>query len=186
MLLMVRLLLAAAWASAAPPPPLRMTVALYSEPGPTWQRMAASAKAHPTVKMTALISPNHDQNDCPMAGDDIERYIAHNQTWLDGLAHLRSSGIRLQHYFHMRNLSCSGEVNASTCAAHGGGCSGLCCLGGDRCVAKYRCCNSVENVTKIVNASATYFAQDGFFAGEHDHLHASFLPFVSYDGVLMG
>ena len=54
---------AAPAATVVAPPPLRMTVALYSPPGPAWSRMAASATAHPSVKMTALISPNHGTSD---------------------------------------------------------------------------------------------------------------------------
>lgn len=30
-------------------------------------------------------------------------------------------------------------------------------------VPKIRCCNSLANISKIVNASLTYFPQDGFF-----------------------
>ena len=37
-------------------------------------------------------------------------------------------------------------------------------MAGDQCVPKYRCCNSLANVSDIVNASITYFAEDGFFA----------------------
>jgi hypothetical protein len=51
-------------------PPLRMTVALYSEPGHSWERMAAAAKQHPEVPMTAIISPNHDDNDAVRARVD--------------------------------------------------------------------------------------------------------------------
>ena len=145
---------AAAGPKPPPPPPLRMTVALYSPPGKPWERMAAAAKAHPSVKMTALISPNHDFNDTPFAGDDIEKYIAHNQTWLDGLQELRGAGVRIQHYFHMRNLSCGAE---SKC-----GLPGLACRDpAGVCVPKYRCCNSVANVSAIVNASLTYWPADG-------------------------
>ena len=42
-------------------------------------------------------------------GDNIEKYLAHNKTWLDGMAMLRSAGSKLQHYFHTRNLTCGGE-----------------------------------------------------------------------------
>jgi|EP01046_Picozoa_sp_COSAG06_P028255 hypothetical protein len=42
------------------------------------------------MQITALLSPNHDVNDAPDAGDDIERYVAHNETWLRGMAELRA------------------------------------------------------------------------------------------------
>ena len=93
------------------PPPIAMTIALYTEPGPKWKRMAASAKAHPNVPMTAIISPHHDDNTpgaSAEAGDNVEKYLAHNQTWLSGMAELRAAGIQIQHYFHMRNLTCPG------------------------------------------------------------------------------
>ena len=71
-----------------PQPPLAMTIALYTEPGPKWKRMAAAAKVHPGVPMTAIISPHHNNNKPPEAGDNIEKYLAHNATWLNGLAEL--------------------------------------------------------------------------------------------------
>ena len=85
---------------------IRTTVALYTPPGPVWQRLAHSATAFPDVEVTAIISPRHSDNDSPFAGDDIEKYIAHNQTWLDGMESLRKAGIRIQHYLHLRNLTC--------------------------------------------------------------------------------
>ena len=58
-------------------------------------RLAHSATAFPDVEVTAIISPRHSDNDSPFAGDDIEKYIAHNQTWLSGMESLRKAGIRL-------------------------------------------------------------------------------------------
>ena len=66
-------------ASAHGPQPLRMIVPLYVEPGPVWQRLARSARANPSVSISAIISPRHWDNAAPMAGDDIFA-IAHNQT----------------------------------------------------------------------------------------------------------
>jgi hypothetical protein len=75
-----------------PQPPLAMTIALYTEPGPKWKRMAAAAKVHRGVPMTAIISPHHNNNKPPEAGDNIEKYLAHNATWLNGLAELDEGG----------------------------------------------------------------------------------------------
>ena len=135
---------------------LRMVVPLYMEPGPTWQRLARSAKAHPAVGITAIISPRHEDNAAPMAGDDIYA-IARNQTWLDGMAELRSAGVALQHYYHMRNLTCSGIVH-SGCTQ-----SSCCLLPGGGVANKHRCCNSWENISDIVDAALHFFPQDGFF-----------------------
>eukprot|EP01051_Picozoa_sp_SAG22_P001918 SAG22_NODE_80_length_21788_cov_9.742542_7_plen_441_part_00 len=141
-----------------PPPPLRMVVPLYMEPGPTWRRLAGSARAHPAVGITAIISPRHEDNAAPMAGDDIYA-IARNRTWLDGMAELRGAGVALQHYYHMRNLTCAGIV-------HSGCAQSSCCLlpgGAGRVVNKHRCCNSWANVSGIVDAALHFWPQDGFF-----------------------
>lgn len=143
-------------------PPISMTIALYSEPGPSWKRMAASAKAYPSVPMTAIISPHHDDNTpgaSAEAGDNIEKYLAHNQTWLTAMAELRAAGIQLQHYFHMRNLTCPGGEHKCGCGE-----DPECCLVQGQCLRKYRCCNDISNVGVITNQSITYFPQDGFFA----------------------
>ena len=141
-------------------PPIGMVVPLYVDPGPVWQRLATSAKAHPhDVEITAIISPNHGDNNADMAGDDIPKYLAHNKTWLDGMQMLRDAGIKIQHYFHLRNLTCPKRVNGNF--PH---CSGACCVQPDGSMQpKNRCCNSLENISAIVNASLTYFPEDGFF-----------------------
>ena len=152
---------------------LRMTVALYADPGPTWWRLARSARANPSVRITAIISPAHNNNDAPMAGDDIPKYLAHNATWLNGMATLRAAGVELQHYLHLRNLTCP---RRGQCGAPGAPPSrSYCWLPDGTCVKKNRCCNSLDNVTAIINASLRYFPQDGIFldngpyaAGSHD------------------
>eukprot|EP01047_Picozoa_sp_COSAG01_P080630 COSAG01_NODE_15752_length_1303_cov_1.516611_2_plen_193_part_00 len=144
---------------SAPPPPLRMTVALYANPGPTWWRLAHSAHAHPQLEITAIISPAHSNNDAPMAGDDIPKYLAHNETWLRGMDTLREAGVRLQHYLHLRNLTCP---RRGQCGPKGSPPSrSYCWLPDDTCVQKTRCCNTLENTTAIINASLKYFPQDG-------------------------
>ena len=132
-------LLAAVGSDAAPKPPIAMTIALYTEPGPKWKRMAASAKAHPGVPMTAIISPHHGDNTpgaSAEAGDNIEKFLAHNQTWLSAMAELRAAGIQIQHYFHMRNLTCPGGEHKCGCGE-----DPECCLVDGQCLRKYRCCN---------------------------------------------
>ena len=60
-------LAAAAAASSEPPHRLRMDVALYTEPGPTWDRLARTAVAHAgDVQLYAIISPHHGDNDADM------------------------------------------------------------------------------------------------------------------------
>ncbi len=143
-------------------PPISMTIALYTEPGPQWKRMADSATAYPSVPMTAIISPHHGDNTpgaSAEAGDNIERYLAHNQTWLTAMAELRSAGVQIQHYFHMRNLTCPGGEHTCGCGE-----DPECCLVEDQCLRKYRCCNDIGNVAVITNQSITYFPEDGFFA----------------------
>ena len=94
-----------------------------------------------------------------MAGDNIPRYLAHNRSWLDGMAMLRTAGVKLQHYLHLRNLTCSKRTPPGTCT---GGSS--CCLVPDGSIQpKNRCCNSLENVTAIVEAAIKYFPEDGIF-----------------------
>lgn len=89
--------------------------------------------------------------------DDVSR--RHNKTWLDGMQMLRDAGIKIQHYFHLRNLTCPKRVNGNF--PH---CNGECCEQPDGSMQpKNRCCNSLENISAIVNASLTYFPQDGFF-----------------------
>lgn len=79
-------------APSAPKTPLGMIVPLYVDPGAVWERLARSAQAHAgKVQITAIISPNHGDNDANLAGDDIPRYLAHNKTWLDGMAMLRQA-----------------------------------------------------------------------------------------------
>ena len=126
------------WSFLSRAQPLRIIVPLYMEPGPTWERLAQSARNHPEVAITAIISPRHYDNDAPMAGDNIYA-IARNRTWLDGMAQLRSAGVVLQHYYHMRNLTHSTTQ------------------------PKHRCCNSWANVSAIVKAALHFFPQDGFF-----------------------
>ena len=133
-----------------------MIVPLYMEPGPTWQRLARSARAHPTVEITAIISPRHEDNAAPMAGDDIYA-IARNQTWLDGMAQLRSAGVALQHYYHMRNLTCSAVVHSGCAQAE------CCLLPGGAVANRHRCCNSWANVSEIVSAALHFFPDDSFF-----------------------
>jgi hypothetical protein len=150
---------AAALHARAPPWPLRMTVALYADPGPTWWRLAHSAHAHPQLEITAIISPAHGDNDAPMAGDDIPKYLAHNQTWLRGMDTLREAGVHLQHYLHLRNLTCP---RRGQCGPKGSPPSRSYCLLADAtCVHKTRCCNTLENTTAIINASLEHFPQDG-------------------------
>ena len=142
------------------PTRLRTTVALYTPPGPLWKRLALSAKAFPAVDVVAIISPQHGDNDSPFAGDDIEKYLAHNRTWLDGMAELRSAGVKLEHYLHLRNLTCP---RRGQCPQPGKGTRSYCLLPGGQCVKKTRCCNSLENISAIINASITYFPSDGLF-----------------------
>jgi hypothetical protein len=139
---------------------LRTTVALYTPPGPLWQRLAHSAKAFPALEVVAIISPRHSDNDSPFAGDDIERYIAHNRTWLDGLKMLREAGVKLEHYLHLRNLTCP---RRGQCPQPGKTTRSYCLLPSGGCVKKNRCCNSLENASGIINASLTYFPEDGLF-----------------------
>ena len=146
-------------AQPSSPPPLRMTVALYADPGPSWWRVAHSAHAYPEVEITAIISPAHGDNDAPMAGDDIPKYLAHNETWLRGMETLREAGVRLEHYLHLRNLTCP---RRGQCGPKGSPPSrSYCWLPDGSCVHKTRCCNTLENTTAIINASLTYFPQDG-------------------------
>jgi hypothetical protein len=74
-------------------------------------------------------------------------------------AELRAAGIKIQHYFHMRNLTCPGGEHKCGC-----GQDPECCLVEGQCLRKYRCCNRIENVGVITNQSITYFSEDGFFA----------------------
>ena len=129
---------------------VRTTVALYTPPGPVWQRLARSARAFPDVEVTAIISPRHSDNDSPFAGDDIEKYLAHNQTWLSAMESLRTAGIRIQHYLHLRNLTCP---RRGQCRQTGKTSRSYCLLESGACVPKTRCCNSLENVSAIINAS---------------------------------
>jgi hypothetical protein len=137
-----------------------MDVALYTEPGPVWERLARSQLAHQgDVQIHAIISPHHGDNDADMAGDNIPLYLAHNQTWLDGMAMLRKSGVRVQHYLHLRNLTCSERTAPGTCVG-----GGDCCRVPDGSIQpKIRCCNSLENVTAILDAALKYFPEDGIF-----------------------
>ena len=142
------------------PTRLRTTVALYTPPGPLWQRLARSAEAFPALDVVAIISPRHSDNDSPFAGDDIEKYLAHNHTWLDGMAALREAGVKLEHYLHLRNLTCP---RRGQCPQPGKNTPSYCLLPSGECVKKTRCCNSLENVSDIINASVTYFPEDGLF-----------------------
>ena len=99
-------------------------------------------------------------DDSPMAGGNIPKYIAHNATWIDGMAKLREAGVRIQHYLHLRNLTCP---RRGQCALPKGAppSRSYCWLPDGSCVHKNRCCNSRANITEIINASITYFPQDG-------------------------
>jgi hypothetical protein len=44
------------------------------------------------------------------------------------------AGVRIQHYFHMRNLTCGSEVK---CGCDSGAKGALCCMAGGECVQKY-------------------------------------------------
>lgn len=139
---------------------LGMTLPLYHPPSNDWKRVAASAKANPRVAISAILGPPV-VDDLPTAHNDIERIVAHNQTWLDYMAMLRHGGVKIMHYLHMRNLTCGVENECDTCEGTAGK---FCCLTADGvCRDVMRCCNSIENVTDIVNASTTYFPQDGVF-----------------------
>ena len=134
-----------------------MTVALYADPGPTWWRLAHSARAHPQLEITAIISPAHGDNDAPMAGDDIPKYLAHNQTWLRGMDALREAGVRLQHYLHLRNLTCP---RRGQCGPTGSSPSrSYCWLPDDTCVHK----DAVATHSRMPQHQrlAQYFPQDG-------------------------
>eukprot|EP01052_Picozoa_sp_SAG31_P039341 SAG31_NODE_5437_length_2538_cov_6.138581_1_plen_358_part_00 len=144
----------------AMPVRLRTTVALYTPPGPVWQRLARSAQDFPALEVVAIISPRHGDNDAPFAGDDIENYLVHNHTWLDGMAALRKAGVKLEHYLHLRNLTCP---RRGACPQPGRGTPSYCLLPSGECVKKIRCCNSLKNVSSIINASITYFPEDGIF-----------------------
>jgi hypothetical protein len=163
-LLLLLLLLLLLYPPPAPGMPaaglLRTTVALYTPPGPLWQRLARSAKAFPALEVVAIISPRHGDNDSPFAGDDIEKYLAHNRTWLDGMAELRLAGVKLEHYLHLRNLTCP---RRGQCPQPSKRTSSYCLLPTGECVKKTRCCNSLGNVSAIINASVTYFPEDGLF-----------------------
>ena len=140
-----------------PAPPLQMVVPLYVDPGPVWTRLAKSAVANRAVDIIAIISPDHGDNDATMAGGNIPRYLAHNKSWLDGMAMLRRAGVKINHYMHLRNLTCSKRVNS--------GCSSSeCCVTPDGAVVnKNRCCNDIANISEIVDAVNTYFPDDGIF-----------------------
>lgn len=161
--LLAPLLLAQAPPPPAPLVPLQVTVTLYGGPNEHWSRLAKTAKAHPNVPHRAIISTveldkaQGIPKDTPQSGDRIEAVIAHNKTWLDAMDELRSAGVTVLHYLHMRNLTCGAEVSC------GCGVDPLCCVVEGVCVRKYRCCNSYENVSSIVNSTLTYFPDDGIF-----------------------
>eukprot|EP01043_Picozoa_sp_COSAG02_P067402 COSAG02_NODE_10819_length_1852_cov_1.363377_2_plen_218_part_00 len=139
---------------ALPPRQLRMTVALYAEPGPTWWRLAHSAHAHPQLDITAIISPAHGDNDAPMAGDDIPKYLAHNETWLRGMSTLREAGVSLQHYLHLRNLTCP---RRGQCGPKGSPPSrSYCWLPDNTCVHKTRCCNTLGHIEPMTHCPYHY------------------------------
>eukprot|EP00935_MAST-01C_sp_MAST-1C-sp1_P000196 g196.t1 len=125
--------------------------------------MAAVASEYPGVGMTAVLrTPNNDTT--PNAGDDFEKFILHNQSWLDGMKRLRAANIQLQHYFHMRNLTCNAPAAKCGCIGWDCGKDCECCVIDGQCIAKYRCCNSIANLSAIIGPSLKHFPMDGFFA----------------------
>jgi hypothetical protein len=68
---------------------------------------------------------------------------------------LRDAGVKIQHYFHLRNLTCWKRVNNAT--------GSWCEFPNGEVTRKNRCCNSLQNISKIVNAALKYFPQDSFF-----------------------
>lgn len=155
------LFVASALAAADATAHFGMTLPLYQQPSADWKRVAKSAVDNPSVNIGVILAPYNGIPDVPNAGDDIEKYVAHNQTWLDYMDMLRNGGVSIMHYLHMRNLTCGVENECDTCEGTAGK---FCCLTPDGiCVDVMRCCNSIENVTSIVNASTTYFPQDGIF-----------------------
>ena len=56
--------------------------------------ISANATQHELVHEAAE-RQRHEDNAAPMAGDDIPKYLAHNETWLRGMDTLREAGVRL-------------------------------------------------------------------------------------------